>query len=233
MTRSQRATLSAREPAGIRLYFKQAPVSSLGPGKRAVIWTQGCPFRCDGCISPDSLDPEGGEEVSVDSLVAWILEHTGIEGLTISGGEPFLQARQIAQLIDRLKSQRDLGVICYTGYTMDHLVAEGSAAQKDLLKRLDLLIDGPYIRSLHADLYLRGSANQRLLTLTERYRDLIADIQNAGDKGCGLEIIVAPGGQVCVAGVPMEPDFRDNLNSALQDTNSNTRTEQEGTINAR
>lgn len=233
MTRSQRATLSAREPAGIRLYFKQTPVSTLGPGKRAVIWTQGCPFHCEGCISPDSLDPESGEEVSVDSLVAWILEQTGIEGITISGGEPFLQARPLSQLIDRLKAQRDLGVICYTGYTMDHLVAEGSGAQKGLLKRLDLLIDGPYIRSLHADLYLRGSANQRLLTLTDRYRDLIADIQSAGDKGSGLEVFIAPGGQVCIAGVPTEPDYRDSLNSALQDTNSNTRTEQEGTIDAR
>jgi len=233
VTRSQRAILSAREPAGVRLYYRQAPVTTLGPGNRAVIWTQGCPFRCDGCISPESLDSEGGEEVSIDTLVSWVLEQSNIEGITISGGEPFQQARQLAQLIDRLKAQRDLGVVCYTGYTMDHLVAEGTPAQKDLLKRVDLLIDGPYIRTLHADLWLRGSANQRLLTLTDRYTDLVAEVQSAGDKGCGLEVLIAPDGKVCVAGVPTEPDFRDNLNSALQDTDSIIDTKQEGTIDAR
>ena len=94
------------------------------------------------------------------------------EGLTVSGGEPFLQAEALARLIDRLRKRKEIGVILYTGYTLEELrgqqAPEGSGA---LLERIDLLIDGPYIANLNDGGALRGSSNQRVIPLTERYRD--------------------------------------------------------------
>lgn len=185
----------------LRLYGREPLVHVLGPGRRTVIWVQGCPFRCPGCISPDSLPFEGGEEVPVGGLAAWVLAQEGIEGVTFSGGEPFCQAEALCALLDAVRAERDLGAVCYTGYTLEHLRDAGTAPQRALLERIDLLIDGPYVEEQHSDLLWRGSTNQRLILLSERYRALEPGWREA-DHSAGLEIIARPGGSVTIAGVP-------------------------------
>lgn len=155
----------------IRLYAVLPQTRTLGPYIRFGIWVQGCPRRCVGCMTPAAQAQDGGTLMSVNALSRQITATQGVEGLTISGGEPFAQAEALARLLQKVKTTHDLGVIVYTGYELDELrrMATDSKAIDELLKQIDLLIDGPYVERLNDGLSLRGSSNQRLHLLTQRY----------------------------------------------------------------
>ena len=142
----------------------------LGPGKRAVLWLQGCLRRCPGCISPDTWSQEGGEIYTISELTDFIIGITDIEGITFSGGEPMLQAEGIISLLDEIQ-HTNLSTMLYTGYTFEDLIETGTPAQQELIARLDILVDGTYMQQRHTSLYWRGSDNQRVLFLSERYRE--------------------------------------------------------------
>ena len=74
-------------------------------------------------------------------------------------------------LIDKVRETVDLGVIIYTGYTIDELNSSENIYYKKLLKKSDLIVDGEYVESLNDGKNLRGSSNQRAIPLTDRYRD--------------------------------------------------------------
>lgn len=138
----------------------------LGPGVRYVIWTQGCPFHCEGCVTPDSRPISTEKLVKISILAEDIISRPYIEGITISGGEPFLQAAALADLLKIVLTERpELNVITYTGYTFDNL---SWPEAQNMIKYLDLIIDGPYIESLNDNKGLRGSANQKMHFLTSR-----------------------------------------------------------------
>jgi anaerobic ribonucleoside-triphosphate reductase activating protein len=145
----------------------------LGPFLRFALWVQGCPFRCQGCITPDSLPVDGGESLSVASVAEAILSTPDIEGITISGGEPFAQAGSLYALLRLVKNHKNLGVIIYSGYTLAKLrkQAKSNSAVDGVLRYTDLLIDGPYVAAKDDGLSLRGSANQQLHLLTARYAE--------------------------------------------------------------
>jgi len=199
----------------LRLFRKEAPVGVLGPGLRAVIWVQGCPFACPNCIVPESWDAGGGEVVALEELADWVTAQPEIEGVTYSGGEPMAQAEALARLTDRIRRKRDLGVVCYTGYTWEHLQGRGTPEQHALLARIDLLIDGVYLEGRHGDLLWRGSANQRLLPLSPRYRDRIEALTSETDRSAGVEFFMNPAGVLGFAGVPTQPGFRTELETRL------------------
>ena len=79
-----------------------------GPGVRCVVFMQGCPLRCACCHNPETRDPALGEETEAEALVMKILRfrnyfaQTG--GVTVSGGEPLLQAAFVTDLFTRLKA---------------------------------------------------------------------------------------------------------------------------------
>lgn len=148
------------------LHMRERNVTSLGPGKRFGVWVAGCHRRCPGCVAPESHDMTRGDAVDVGAL-AWEILTSGTEGITISGGEPFLQAKALAQLLEIIHSKRDMGVIVYTGYLLEEL-SDVPDAQL-LLAQTDLLVDGPYVRELDDGRSLRGSSNQRVHALTSRY----------------------------------------------------------------
>lgn len=195
----------------LRIFRRQDRTAVLGPGIRAVIWVQGCPFGCPGCIVPQSWPEDGGELISVDELAAWLLELEDIEGLTISGGEPMKQPAALCTLIDKVRAKRDLGVMCYSGYRQGDLVHRGTAWQRALLERTDLLIDGPYIQTRHADLLWRGSSNQRLIDLSGRYSAVLSEL---GETGSGLELEIDNEG-LFFTGVPPQPEFIAELTAGL------------------
>lgn len=149
------------------LHMREPAVTTLGPGTRYCVWVAGCNRNCPGCIAPQSHDMTQGDAIETGAL-AWEILLSHADGLTISGGEPFLQAPALAELIRRIRKKRDLGVIVYTGYTLEQLQQMPEAWE--LLEQTDLLIDGPYIRELDDGLSLRGSSNQRVIPLTDRYR---------------------------------------------------------------
>jgi anaerobic ribonucleoside-triphosphate reductase activating protein len=148
-----------------------APVEGLGPGKRAVIWVRGCDRRCAGCIAPELWEP--GDSTPVDEIAAVLLPLLdSVDGLTISGGEPFAQAPALRALLAVLRAQREVEVLVYSGYQREELVAQGGAAAA-LLEEIDILIDGAFLADAPNTLQWRGSDNQRvhlLSTRAQRYR---------------------------------------------------------------
>lgn len=177
----------------IRLYMTQPFTEALGPFKRYALWVQGCSKRCSGCISPDAQPLDGGYSVEVEDLVHDILSQPNIEGITISGGEPFLQQEALLELIDTIRRQRDLGVIVYTGMLYEEI------ADTPLAMRCDLVIDGEYVESLNDDLSLRGSSNQRVIYITDRYADVVC--QHYGQPGRKVEFILEDA-HVSMIGIP-------------------------------
>jgi len=166
---------------------------------------------------PESWDIGSGTSTPAAQLAEWILTQPAIDGITLSGGEPMLQAAALIDLIDRVRLHADLGVMCYTGYTYDHLLKFGDAAQRDLLARLDILIDGPYIESRHADRLWRGSDNQRILCLTPRYVAIVAQRLEMDDRAAGMEMFANAAGAIGYVGVPSHPGFHDSFNRKLKE----------------
>ena len=155
---------SVQKPATIRI-FGTAPDSIVdGPGLRFAVFVQGCSHGCPGCHNPESQPREGGEVRSIDSLVAEIAANKLASGVTISGGEPFEQAAACAEVARRCRAL-GLGVWTYSGYTYEQLEAGApDASARELLDATDVLVDGPFVQSLHSfDLAWRGSSNQRLV----------------------------------------------------------------------
>ncbi|MBU0655282.1 MAG: radical SAM protein [Gammaproteobacteria bacterium] len=155
----------------MQVYSRIPATHALGPGKRYALWVQGCPFRCKGCLAPNSLPFEGGESIPIGQLAAEILSTPELEGITISGGEPFAQAAPLAQLTAWLQTV-GLGIIVYSGYTLTSLQKQAQTDHgiRDFLTQIDLLIDGPYVENKDDGKSLRGSSNQQLHFLTDRYK---------------------------------------------------------------
>ncbi len=133
-----------------------------GPGFRYTIFTQGCPHQCLGCHNPQTHDFAGGHEVTVQTLLADILQNPMLSGVTFSGGEPFAQAAPLAALAQALH-QHGKHIMVYSGYTFEELLALGQDARA-LLSQCDLLVDGRYEEAQRSlTLRFRGSHNQRVL----------------------------------------------------------------------
>lgn len=187
--------------SAIRLYAKTPRTRVLGPFLRFALWVQGCPFRCPGCMTPASQPLIGGAAFPIAALVDEILATPDIEGLTLSGGEPFAQAAELHRLVRRVRARRDLGVIVYSGYQLATLrrMARNDQAVAGLLAQTDLLIDGPYVQARDDGAPLRGSTNQRVLPLTARYQGSLDCY--AARQPRGVELHVESDGLMLV-GIP-------------------------------
>ena len=136
-----------------------------GPGLRLTVFVQGCPHRCPGCHNPETHDPKGGRPTDTEDILRLMKENPLLDGLTLSGGEPFEQPEACLELAKAAKD-RGLGVWIYSGYSYETLLKIKKAAIKGLLDTCDVLADGPFLlaeRSLELD--FRGSRNQRLIDL--------------------------------------------------------------------
>jgi len=133
-----------------------------GPGIRTTFFCQGCPHHCPGCHNPETWDFGCGTKIPVEAVVDIVRSNPLCRGVTFSGGEPFAQAEGFARLAQLLQAD-GYEIASYTGYTFEQLL-QGTPAQKDLLSKLDVLIDGPFILAEKSlELSFRGSANQRIL----------------------------------------------------------------------
>lgn len=134
-----------------------------GPGLRLTIFTQGCLHHCSGCHNPQTHDPEGGSWADTEDILAAAAENPLLDGITLSGGDPFLQPVPCLALAEGAH-KIGLNVWTYTGYTWEALLEENDAEKLALLKETDVLVDGPFLlaeRSL--ELRFCGSRNQRLI----------------------------------------------------------------------
>ena len=132
-----------------------------GPGIRYVIFTQGCPHKCIGCHNPETHDASAGFLKSTDDILSEIKQNPLLDGVTFSGGEPFMQSDECLLLAKSLKKM-GLNIFCYTGFLYEHLLADKKRC--DFLKECDVLIDGKFeINQKNLMLNFKGSDNQRII----------------------------------------------------------------------
>lgn len=173
-----------------------------GPGDRFVVWVQGCPLACPGCWNPDTCAFERRDLRSVEDLAAIILTTEGIEGVTFTGGEPFAQARALTALAERVRTA-GLSVFVFTGYDLGELTLPEHLA---LLAVTDVVVTGRYVEAERTNgLAWRGSANQRLHFLSDRYGpdDLneVAEVEFHVDKDGTITVTGFPAAEMLAVGL--------------------------------
>ncbi len=175
----------------MRLHAVEPRSRANGPGSRFVVWFQGCTLGCPGCFNP-ATHPATGPETSIETISAQLATTTGIEGLSLSGGEPLQQPDAALALLEAARAV-GLSTLAFSGYTIDEIRALPSGPA--ILAHLDVLIDGRYVAGERLATGLRGSANQRIQLLTDRYT--LADVEATPVA----EIRIARDGEVVLTGV--------------------------------
>ena len=143
-----------------------------GPGKRFAVWFQGCPLRCPGCCNPEFLPFKGGHTRTLREMSAWLQssrEESGVEGITMMGGEPFAHLPAAVALATAARGL-GLSVMTFSGFTLEQLRERPEPEVAELIALSDIIVDGPYLRE-QPDATRRwiGSQNQRIHFLTPRY----------------------------------------------------------------
>ncbi len=186
----------------LNLAAQVARTSLEGPGERFALWVQGCPLRCPGCCNPDFLADRPATRMAVGELAASLAEEhrrRPLEGVTLLGGEPFAQAEPLAAFA-RHARRLGLGVMTFTGFTLEALRRHDRADWRALLDATDLLVDGPYVEARRTtERRWIGSTNQVAHALTPRYRSLVEG--GVGDAN-GVELRWS-GGRLEVHGFPV------------------------------
>lgn len=155
----------------MQVKFIAYPVRVLGPGKRIGIWTTGCNRRCPYCTSPSLWEFDDDLDVPVDNLIKQIENYKKenvVDGIVISGGEPFLQ-KDLIVLLEKLRELQIDDILVYTGYLLKEIKQEFDNYE-EYLKNIDVLIDGPYVDDLNDGKNLRGSSNQNVIVFNEKLK---------------------------------------------------------------
>lgn len=130
-----------------------------GDGVRYVIFVQGCKHHCKGCQNQWSWDMDGGTDIPVEMIAEDVRKHRMIDGITLSGGDPFYQQDECVEL---LKLLPEYNVWIYTGFEYEQIAAT------ELAKIADVIVDGPFIEELRCEGKMYGSSNQRIIRLDKR-----------------------------------------------------------------
>ena len=180
------------------------PVTVLGPGERVGIWLQGCSIGCHGCISLDTWPADDRHAASVAAVLAWLDGISGmVDGVTISGGEPFDQPGALLGLLRGIRGRRELAhadVLVYSGRTLELLTERFP----DHLALIDALISDPFLGH-HDGATLRGSSNQRLTLLSDLGRRRYEGADH--DKNASTLQVEVNGGRIWMIGIPQRGDI--------------------------
>ena len=171
----------------------------LGPGVRAVIWFHGCFRRCPGCIAAGMNRSSDFSKYTAEELFQKISTISDIEGLTISGGEPFMQnMEEFSEFLTLIRQKTPLSVMLYTGYLLQEIRADEK--KRGILNFVDILIDGPYVEHLDQGQLWRGSENQNVYFLSSRYSESVDGFVQK--KGRPVECKFTDSSEFSLTGVP-------------------------------
>lgn len=150
------------------------PVKTLGPGNRVGIWVVGCNQNCIGCMSPELRDCSQGVEVKPEKILELLREIENVDGVTISGGEPFLQVKELISLVELISDHVEKDILIYTGFQLKELEQTYPMEMEVLKKRISAIVDGPYIEAMNRGRGLMGSENQQTYIYHnfDKYRDI-------------------------------------------------------------
>ena len=142
-----------------------------GEGICVSVFTQGCPHHCPGCFNPETWDPQGGKEFTLDTLeeILHSISENGVQrNLSMLGGEPLAPYNlELTCLIVGCVAANypNAKIMIWTGYEMDYLQKkkESNPYLSNILRHTDIIITGPFIEA-KKDLTLkwRGSSNQQI-----------------------------------------------------------------------
>lgn len=136
-----------------------------GKGLRLTVFTQGCPHHCEGCHNPETHDFNGGKLMDTSEIIAMMDANPMLDGVTLSGGEPFWQI-EACKLIAEAARKRRLNVWVYTGWTWEEIMR--FPHKRGMLAYIDVLVDGRFVQAQRSlSLKWRGSANQRVIDVSE------------------------------------------------------------------
>ncbi|MBQ8192872.1 MAG: anaerobic ribonucleoside-triphosphate reductase activating protein [Bacilli bacterium] len=144
-----------------------------GEGIRAVLWTQGCAHKCPGCHNPQTHSFDEGFELDIEEIKQQIDSLEGQDGVTFSGGDPFYQVEACLEIAKYIKKKK-MNIWCYTGFIYESLIllSKQNPKIKELLKTIDVLIDGPFVLEEKSfDCVFRGSKNQRIINTKESLKN--------------------------------------------------------------
>jgi anaerobic ribonucleoside-triphosphate reductase activating protein len=127
-----------------------------GEGSRYVVFTQGCVHRCKGCHNPETWDFSGGFDMSPTEIATDFYKHRLLDGITLSGGDPFCQQDACVELLNLLPG---VNVWIYTGFEYDEI------KKTELAKMADVLVVGKFIKELSCDGKMYGSSNQKIVRM--------------------------------------------------------------------
>ncbi|OTQ27773.1 radical SAM protein [Gilliamella apicola] len=184
-----------------RVHF---PVTTLGPGKRLGIWFQGCSLRCEGCISVDTW-ATAKTLIPIDQLMMALSSYIPlVDGITISGGEPFDQFDALLAIVAQLREKTKVDILLYTGYSIEDIPDQ----LQQIKPYIDVLISDPFQRQTSQTLRLRGSDNQRLHCFTSQAKEKYAYYQQVVTTNDNvLDVMFDAEGVVWFAGIPKRDDF--------------------------
>lgn len=187
--------MSIYEKPVLKISHVEESTDLLGPFNRFVIWVHGCCFDCDGCLATNTKTG-AFSEVEIEALSRRITD-SQCEGITVSGGEPFLQSAALLQLIRTIREKQDIGVIVYSGFTLDELRHDD--LKVPLLSEIDILIDGRYVKELDDGRAYVGSSNQVIHYLTSRYADIGKEYYASSKRRAEIKLTST---QALLIGVP-------------------------------
>ena len=149
------------------------PIKVLGPGNRVGIWLAGCPHRCKGCSNPELWDSSVVRDISPLSVIESIkkITHNDPFGVTITGGEPFVQYEELCAMTKMLLELTD-DILVYTGYTFEQLKESNNGYIFDILNSIAVIIDGKYVEDKNSAQPLIGSSNQKIHFLKPSFKSV-------------------------------------------------------------
>ncbi|GAA4630142.1 4Fe-4S cluster-binding domain-containing protein [Actinoallomurus vinaceus] len=183
------------------------PVTTLGPGRRAGIWTQGCTIHCPGCLSRDTWEADPSTAIPVATVLGWLRSLSGVDGVTISGGEPFQQPEALRALLLGIRAWAppEVDILVYSGYAASRL--RRSARTRELLELCDAVVAGPYIERLNQvdrGLQWRGSSNQQIIAVSDLGRKRYGDAR--GEETPHMQVSVEDN-RIYYIGIPRRGDM--------------------------
>lgn len=158
------------------------PVTSLGPGKRLCIWTIGCKKKCLMCANPELRKFDKKKDLSMENIekMLSLIDFSMIDGVTISGGEPFCQSEDLLKLL-KIISQKSEDILVFSGYTYEELKKTDNPLIIDCLRHIGVLIAGEYINELNDNkTSLIASTNQEMIFIKPNLQSRYAEYQKKG-----------------------------------------------------
>ncbi len=177
----------------IAMYIPRSMIC--GPGKRFVIWVQGCRRRCEGCGNTEMQPFKTKTLISTSDLFNLIISEPDLEGITLLGGEPLHQSKELLSLVKKIK---DIGltVMLYTGYEIDEIKDPDAI---ELVNYSDIIIPGRFVsEKKNLQLKWRGSSNQKVIFNNNKYKKIYSKLGEENQ----VEIHIDDNGNIHILGYP-------------------------------